>query len=178
MSSVINPDNGSLRILGTIDTLSVIGTDLTLTSTADVNLAAPVFGDGALNVAGGGYIGGHLYVNGSIVADGDIVTLGNSGSGVVIDVSPSVAVATINANTGVSYLNETTSLTLSLGDGTEGQLKVIAVTGTPTGTIVITPTTPVGYTSFNLTNIGESVTLVYTIVGWIVTSTNGANIIV
>ena len=178
MSSVINPDSGSLKILGTIDTLSAIMTTLNITNSDNVDLATPVLGASALNVTGGGYIGGHLYVHGSIVANGDIVTLGNSGSGVVLDVSPTVATTTISTSSGVTYLNGTTSLALALGNGTEGQIKVIAVTGTPTGTVVITPTTPLGYTSFNLTNIGESVTIVYTISGWIVTSINGAIITV
>tara|TARA_R110002074_G_scaffold241690_3_gene413542 strand:+ start:1709 stop:2245 length:537 start_codon:yes stop_codon:yes gene_type:complete len=178
MSSVINPDSGSLHILGTIDTISGISSKLNITNISNVNLATPTLGDAALNVTGGGYIGGHLYVDGSIVANGDIVTLGNTGSGVIIDVSPTVATTTINANSSVSYLNATTSLALALGNGTEGQIKVIAVTGTPTGTVVITPTTSLGYTSFNLTNIGESVTIVYTIAGWAVTSVNGAIITV
>ena len=178
MSSVINPDSGSLHILGTIDTINGISSKLNITNVSNVNLVTPVLGDAALNVTGGGYISGHLYVHGSIVANGDIVTLGNSGSGVVLDVSPTVATTTISTSSGVTYLNATTSLALALGNGTEGQIKVIAVTGTPTGTVVITPTTPLGYTSFNLTNIGESVTMVYTIAGWIVTSINGAIITV
>ena len=73
MSSVINPDSGSLKILGTIDTLSAIMTTLNITNSDNVDLATPVLGASALNVTGGGYIGGHLYVHGSIVANGDIV---------------------------------------------------------------------------------------------------------
>jgi hypothetical protein len=178
MSQTINPDNGSLNILGAIDALSGISVDLNLTSTSDIDLALPVLGAGALNVTGGGYVGGHLYVNGSIVAAGDIITLGNSGSGVVIDVSPSVATTTMNALNGLSYINGTTSIALSLDNGIEGQIKVIAVTGTPTGTVVITPITALGFTSFNVSNVGESISMVYTVTGWVITNTNGANITV
>jgi len=83
MASVINPDNGSLHILGTIDTISGITTDLNITSLSDVNLATPTLGEAALNVSGGAFIGGNLYVGGSIVAYGDVITLGSTGSTVV-----------------------------------------------------------------------------------------------
>ena len=174
MASVLNPDSGSLHILGTLDTLSGISTKLNITNTANVSLAAPTLGEAALNVTGGGYVGGHLYVDGSIVANGDIITLGNSGSGIIIDASPETVTTTIDAGTSASYINSSTSASLVLLDGTEGQVKIITAIDSPTGSVVVTPSNLIGYTSFTLSATADSVTLLFTVNGWVVTAIIGA----
>lgn len=81
MASVLNPDSGQLHILGAIDTTSA----LNIADTSNVDINAPVLGDGAANIAGGAFIGEDLYVHGNIVANGDIITLGNTGATITID---------------------------------------------------------------------------------------------
>lgn len=87
MSSVINPDNGELNILGSLsvaDGLTLSG-KLSIDDNSDIILEAPVYGDGALNVAGGGYFGGHVYVGGTLIANGDVITLGNGGGSLTLN---------------------------------------------------------------------------------------------
>lgn len=87
MSSVINPDNGELNILGSLsvtDGLTLSG-KLSIDDNSDIDLNTPTYGDGALNVAGGGYFDGHVYVGGTLVANGDVITLGNSGGSLTLN---------------------------------------------------------------------------------------------
>jgi hypothetical protein len=104
MSSVINPDNGELNILGSMSLVAGPGTSANLTlvakevspgnwihaklsidDTSDIDLNTPIYGDGALNVVGGGYFGGNLYVGGTLVANGDVITLGNGGGSLTLN---------------------------------------------------------------------------------------------
>jgi len=104
MTSVIRPNLGLLNIKGNVDidntldvlgevefsdTLTVTGTatfnnKLAISDTGDIDLNSPALGQGALDVVGGGFIGGHLYVGGTLVANGDVITLGNSGGSLTL----------------------------------------------------------------------------------------------
>jgi hypothetical protein len=108
MASVLNPDNGEFRVLGTLTANSIsnsgsqINSKIRLDSTDDIDLNnIPVnyaAADVALNVQGGSYIGGNQYVGGTFVANGDVVTLGNAGgsltlnSNIASDILPSTDV--------------------------------------------------------------------------------------
>lgn len=62
---------------------------------------------------------------------------------------------------------------LTLANGTVGQIKVIShvVDG---GSAVLTPTTKIGFTTVTFTNVGDSVTLIYTSAGWAIIGISGA----
>ena len=108
MSSVINPDNGELNILGSLSVANglALSGKLSIDDNSDINLVTPIYGDGALNVVGGGYFGGNLYVGGTLVANGDVITLGNGGGSL-----------TLNANINSDILPATTN-TYNVGSTT------------------------------------------------------------
>jgi hypothetical protein len=87
MASVINPDNGELKILGALAVANglTLSGKLSIDNLSDIDLNTPTYGDGALNVLGGGYFGGHVYVGGTLVANGDVITLGNSGGSLTLN---------------------------------------------------------------------------------------------
>jgi hypothetical protein len=67
------------------------------------------------------------------------------------------------------------SQALTLADGTVGQCKSIVhvVDG---GSAILTPTTKIGFSTITFTNVGDSVSLVYTSVGWAVVGSKGVTI--
>jgi len=66
---------------------------------------------------------------------------------------------------------------VTLADGAAGQIKVVALAAQldPADVATVTPATALGFTSFDLTAPGQSVTLIWA-GGWIITSINGATI--
>ena len=64
-----------------------------------------------------------------------------------------------------------TSTTPALANGVVGQMLtvVLGVQGSSPGVSVITPATKIGYASVTLTNVGDSVSFIYTALGWVVT---------
>ena len=64
---------------------------------------------------------------------------------------------------------------LTLANGTVGQLKIISHT-VDAGSAVLTPTTKIGFTTVTFTNVGDSVTLIYTPAGWAVIGSYGASV--
>lgn len=82
----------------------------------------------------------------------------------------------------VDITNAFTSLTttgaaqaLTLADGFVGELKIIvhAVDG---GSAVLTPTTRIGFSTVTFTNVGDSVSLIYTSAGWAIVGSRGVTI--
>jgi len=214
MSSVINPDNGELNILGSLSVATglALSGKLSIDDNSDINLVTPIYGDGALNVVGGGYFGGNLYVGGTLVANGDVITLGNGGGSLTLNanINSDILPATTNTynvgsttaewnygffrnivldsdeetiNTsvstiqGVSYIDLTTSSTVTLGNGEyNGQIKVIvAIADISASPVQVTPDTPLGFNYFVFNAIGQTVTLMYTYTGWVIIS-NRANL--
>ena len=66
---------------------------------------------------------------------------------------------------------------VTLADGAAGQIKVVALAAQldPADVATVTPATALGFTSFDLTAPGQSVTLLW-VDGWVITSINGATI--
>ena len=62
---------------------------------------------------------------------------------------------------------------LTLANGTVGQLKIISHV-VDAGSAVLTPTTKIGFTTVTFTNVGDSVTLIYTSAGWAIIGISGA----
>ena len=222
MASVINPDNGELNILGSLSLtsdlsigggLSLAG-KLSIDDTSDIDLNTPTYGDGALNIAGGGYFGGNLYVGGTLVANGDVITLGNGGGSLTLnanissDILPSTTDTynvgstsaewnygffrnivldsdeeTVNTSVstiqGVSYIDGSTSSTVTLGNGEyTGQIKVIvAVVDVSSSPVQVTPDNLLGFTSIIFNAVGQTVTLMYTYEGWVILSNRGASLV-
>lgn len=93
--------------------------------------------------------------------------------------------ATNQALSGAGAVNLTdmlTSLTttgasqaLTLANGTEGLIKFIVHT-VDGGSAVLTPTTKIGFTTITFTNVGDSVSMIYTATGWAVVGSKGVTI--
>ena len=93
--------------------------------------------------------------------------------------------ASVQSLSGAGAVNITdmmTSLTttgssqaLTLANGTEGQLKFITHT-VDGGSAVLTPTTKIGFSTVTFTNVGDSVSLIYTSAGWAVVGSKGVTI--
>lgn len=91
--------------------------------------------------------------------------------------------ASVQSLSGAGAVNVTdmfTSLTtsgaaqaLTLANGTVGQLKIISHV-VDAGSAVLTPTTKIGFTTVTFTNVGDSVTLIYTSAGWAIIGISGA----
>ena len=61
---------------------------------------------------------------------------------------------------------------LTLADGEDGQMKVIVSVAAGAG--VLTPATPLGFTTLTFNNAGDTVTLIFNIgIGWAVLSSKG-----
>jgi hypothetical protein len=64
---------------------------------------------------------------------------------------------------------------LTLADGTVGQIKIITHT-VDGGSAVLTPTTKIGFTTITFTNVGDTVTFIYTSAGWAIIGSRGITI--
>lgn len=111
------------------------------------------------------------------------VTSVNGFIGAVTGNITGVVIGTVQALSGAGAVNVTTAVTsltttgaaqaLTLANGAVGQVKTVVhvVDG---GGAVLTPTTKIGFSTVTFTNVGESVTLVYTSAGWAITGISGA----
>jgi len=87
-----------------------------------------------------------------------------------------VTTGPVSASTAVSHFNGTTSNAVSLPDGSNGQIKIIAQVSAPASTVVLTPDTPLGFSSITFNIAGETATLMYTSSGWVVLSNHRSTI--
>ena len=171
-------------------------TDVDLESPNDSDSALEVMGGGKIN--GNLYIGGTLLVNGDVITlgntGGEITFNSNIASDILPtttltydigsqsaswkngdDVIKSHATATTEVDTGsIVYLDGNSIENYTMADATVvGTTKTILVKDaitTTSGSIVVTPTNTLGFTSFTFSNIGDSITLLYTDSGWAITS--------
>lgn len=123
---------------------------------------------------------GAVTTTATLGASSSITTLAVSGTatlGAVVGGVQSLSGAgAVNVTTLVTALTTTGSAqALTLADGTAGQIKVIVhvVDG---GSAVLTPTTPLGFSTMTFTNAGDSITLVYTAAGWAIIGNRGGTI--
>ena len=191
MSSHINPDSGTLVIEST-NVLDV--------GTTPVNpVGAALYIKGGVYTDTDMYIHGTLVVNGNVIslgnAGGSLTFNANISSDVIPNVSsgiqydlgsntnpwnegyfqkivtkPEISTTAISTTTGTTYLDGTTSTSLALANGIEGERKAIVVTATPAGAITVTPTTAVGYANMQFSAVGDSAELMYTSTGWSILS--------
>ena len=181
-----------------IKTRIIDTTDVDLESPNDSDSALEVMGGGKIN--GNLYIGGTLLVNGDVITlgntGGEITFNSNIASDILPtttltydigsqstswknvycdDVIKSHATATTEVDTGsIVYLDGNSIENYTMADATVvGTTKTILVKEaitTTSGSIVVTPTNTLGFISFTFSNIGDSITLLYTDSGWAITS--------
>lgn len=191
MSSHINPDSGTL----VIESTNVLNIGVTPVDST----GAALYIKGSQYTEADMYIHGTLVVNGNVIslgnAGGSLTLNANISSHVLPNVSsgiqynigsntepwnvgyfqkivamPEVSTTSVSTTTGTTYLDGTTSTTLALANGIEGERKAIVVTATPSGAITVTPATAVGYTSIQFAAVGDTAELMYTNTGWSILS--------
>lgn len=171
-----------------------------LESPTDPNALPALDVSGAGRIGDDLYVGGTLLVNGDVITLGNSGGSVTFNSNISSDISPSDTltydigtssfywkniycaniinpISTAQTTVGVEkiiYIDGTTSEALSMDDAaTVGSEKTFIVTDTITtisGFVTVTPTTPLGYLSFSLSNIGDTISLIYTDNGWAITS--------
>ena len=196
MSSHINPDSGTL----VIESTNVL--DVTASPVDPVGAALHV--KGGTYTENDLYVGGTLLVNGDIILLGNgnasisinanvsSDVLPNVSSGIqynlgsatnpwnveylqkLVTITTSVTDASSLNTSGIVYIDGSTSTSLSLTNGIEGEKKTIVVTATPTGTVVLTPDTFLNGTSLSFTTTAQSATMIYTSAGWSIISSFGS----
>jgi hypothetical protein len=142
--------NGPVRSQNGFETVSVNSTTGAVTTTATLGASSSIT---TLAVSGTATLGAVV---------GGVQSLSGAGA--------------VNVTTLVTALTTTGSAqALTLADGTAGQIKVIVhvVDG---GSAVLTPTTPLGFSTMTFTNAGDSITLVYTAAGWAIIGNRGGTI--
>lgn len=104
-------------------------------------------------------------------------TITNELRGTVQSLSGPGAVDITNLTT--AFTSTGTGDALTLANGTAGQLKTIIYAAETAGadTGILTPVTPLGYTTITFTNVGDSVTLQYLTQGWAVIGVRGATVV-
>jgi len=107
---------------------------------------------------------GAVTVNSSFGTDVVLGTQSLSGAGAV-DIT----------NTFTSLTTTGASQALTLANGAVGELKVIVHT-VDGGSAVLTPTTPLGFATVTFTAVSDSVTLIYTSLGWAILASRGVTI--
>ena len=148
-----------------------------------------VIRDGAGNatvaefVSGGFKISGTFEATGAATITGALTVVGATSLGalaepLVLTSSQSISGPdAVSATTAVTLFTSTgASQALTLGDGTNGQIKTIVhvVDG---GSGILTPTTKTGYTTITFTAAGDSATLMFlTTRGWIIIGTRGVTV--
>jgi len=82
----------------------------------------------------------------------------------------------VNVTDGMTALTTTgVAQALTLANGTAGLIKTIIHT-VDGGSAVLTPTTKIGFTTITFTNVGDTVMLQYTSLGWAVIGSKGVTI--
>jgi hypothetical protein len=195
MATYINPDNGSLIIKSV--------KDLDLSDIQQDDAAFAVLG--GQWIGGNLYVGGTFVANGDIVTlgnSGGVLTFNtnissdvlpattktyNLGSNtefwksayvesIILDTSDA-ATTVANAETALSKITSSTSTTVTLAAGTEGQQKTLTVVDTLASAVFLTPSSARGFTSISFTNAGDSVTLVFINGSWNIVSVFRASVI-
>lgn len=111
--------------------------------------------------------------------------VGNLTGNVTGNISGSTIVGSTQTLTGAGAVSVSTLVTevvttgvnaLTLADGVDGQLKIIAMK-TDGGDGTLTPTTKTGFSTITFNDAGDGVTLVFTTTtGWICVGNNGATL--
>lgn len=177
MASTINPDNGQLVVK------SIKDLDLNDLKSSDASLK---FKSGW--VEGNLYVAGTLVANGDVItlgnASGSVTFNANVSSDVIpsvtaeydlgdathvwkqlhiqsVNISPKAETTEITPDVTLSAIDTSTSVSVALADGTEGQHKIITVSDAITGNVTVTPTNGAGFTSITFAAQGDTASLIF-----------------
>jgi len=137
----------------------------------------PVVAQNGLNTLKAATFGSTVAVTGAITASGGITGQVTSTGAFIGGTQAITGSGAVDVVTLTTKINTTGGGTMTLANGTDGQVKIIVLT-TDSGTdAVVTPTTKTGFSTITLNDAGDGVTLVYTTTtGWICVGNNGATL--
>ena len=189
MASYINPDSGNLVITGES------GLDFNDRSTTKTITALGILGDQWIE--GNLYINGSLLVESDVITlgsgSGSLTFNSNISSNVIPSTTNEYEIGNnaqqwknvftqqltlsssplsgesnhLSVTNSVSHITQTSSSSLTLGDGIVGQVKVVIATeDVSSSPVTVTPANGLGFTNIVFDSEGESVTLMYTTNGW------------
>jgi hypothetical protein len=118
---------------------------------------------------------GNLTVTGTAAVSGLTTLTGGMVGGIQALSGPgAVNVTTLTT----AFTSTGTGDALTLANGTAGQIKTIAYVAEAAGgdTGVLTPTTALGFTSITFNAVGDTATLQYTSLGWVILAVRGASV--
>lgn len=118
---------------------------------------------------------GNTLVAGSL----DVTGLTTLTGGIVGGVQSLSGAGAVNLTTVLTVFTSTaTGNALTLSNGIAGQIKTIAYVSEAAGadTGILTPTTPLGFSTITFNAIGDTATLQYTSVGWVILAVRGATV--
>ena len=123
--------------------------------------AASDFASATVTTTGDVTIGGRATVAWDLVLDPALVSNG-------------AGAAALSLRTAVTALTTTAAGTLTLADGTPGQVMII-IHEVDGGSAVLTPATKTGFSTITFTDVADTATLVFLATrGWFITSLRGA----
>ena len=106
----------------------------------------------------------------SVLVDGLAGKIVGPISKIVGDVQQISGPGVISLDTLITEITTTGTDAYTLADGNVGQVKIILAADVSGGTGTVTPTTVSGGTTLTFDAVGESITLIYTSVGWMRTA--------
>lgn len=114
-----------------------------------------------------------LDVNGNLAVSGGFIKLSQTPealncTGTSITCSATTAITNIQTNT--------TTCTVTLPDGVQGQEKTFVMTNMGTNNAILVPTNKVGYTSITFNSNGDTARLLFDSTKWVILSTYGTTV--
>lgn len=188
MASYIKPDNDQLVIESSLNF-----SDLN----AIVSTESALLVKGGAYVNNDLYIGGTLIANGDVItlgnASGSLTLNANISSDILpsttktynigesanawnelhvetVIMSPTVETTQATPGASLSAIDGSTNASISLADGTEGQHKIITVSDTLSGNVIVTPDNASEFTSITFAAKGDSASLVFVNGSWNIVS--------
>jgi hypothetical protein len=160
---------------------------------------------GGAYVGGNAYIGGTLIANGDIVtlgnAVGTLIFNGNIASNlspatdgqyevgditkqwggvsskrISFTTSPETITSNYQTTNTVEYIDTASPTVISLADGTDGQMKILVSTTALPVDVHVIPINKSGFTDIVLTDMGQSVTMLFTNNNWVILSNYRASV--
>jgi hypothetical protein len=155
----------------------------TVTSVGGTGTISGISLSGTVTTAGNLTLGGALDLS-SPPAIGGTAAAAGTFTNLAVSNRITGAIQPLDADGAVSLTTPITTLTtggedplaLTLADGTAGQIKIITMIVDGGEDAVVTPATPLGFTTLTFGDEGDGVTLVYTASGWVIVGNNGVAI--
>lgn len=200
MSTYIAPDSGRLVVksINDLDLNNISSDDAALSVQGGQYVEGNLYVGGTLVVNGDvvtlGNAGGSVTFNANVSSDilpsttetynigsntekwNSVFSVSVQTEKLTVTSSPAVTGVTVDVSKSVTYVDSSTPGAVNLPDGVTGQTLTIVAVETPAVPVTVTPLNALGYTGITLTNIGDSVSLIFASGSWAIKSTFRASV--